>query len=94
MAKRPTIGKDPFDLRLWAGPLDAVIPDLRRPSQEQPLTPAEEVEALKVRLAAQEAEIQALRAELARLKGGPPEPASGSRTPEPRWVTLRKLGKI
>lgn len=102
MAKRPTIGKNPLDFRLGESPLDVVVPDLRaRPPKFRPPLQGEEVATLKAQLAAKEAEIQALKAELARLQDGPPKTETsprkaepGSPKPEPRWVTLRKLGKL
>lgn len=101
MAKRPTIGKNPLDALVPESHLDAVVPDLRggtAAAREHPRR--EKVEELKARLAAQEAEIQTLRNEVAKLKEKPVEPrkvpaVAEPRKPtastEPRWVTLQKL---
>jgi len=102
MAKRPTIGRNPLDALLPESHLDAVVPDLLAgaPAAREPLQ-REKVEDLRDRLASQEAEIQALRDEVAKLQGKPAEPRKPptaaeprkpSASPEPRWVTLQKLG--
>lgn len=104
MAKRPTIGKNPLDTLVSENHLDVLVPDLlTTPPKERGDLKQENVEKLKERLMAQEAEIQALRDEMVRLQGKPGEAEPGKAKPaesrdrptaaEPRWVALQRLGE-
>jgi len=105
MAKRPTIGKNPLDTLVSENHLDVLVPDLlATPPKERGDLKQENVEKLKERLMAKEAEIQALRDEMVRMQGKPAKaeqkkakPAESRDRPaaaEPRWITLQKLGDI
>lgn len=93
MAKRPTIGNNPLDARMPASHLDAVVPDLLTspPKKKAPLKPAGEEKPQTQ--AARDAENQALREEVARLKEQVEELKNRLAQAEPRWVTLQRLGR-
>lgn len=93
MAKRPTIGNNPLDALMPESHLDTVVPNLltRPPQEKPPLKPAGEEEPQAQ--AARDAENQALREEVARLKEQVEELKNRLAQAEPRWVTLRRLGQ-
>jgi len=86
MAKRPTIGSNPLDALMPESHLDTVVPDLLAgpPKAKAPLP--EGGQDMQARLAALEAENQALREQVEELKNLLAQA-------EPRWVTLRRLGE-
>jgi multidrug resistance efflux pump len=85
MAKRPTIGSNPLDALLPESHLDTVVPDLLTSSSKAKAPLPEGEQEMQARLAALEAENQALRAQVEELKNRLAQA-------EPRWVTLRRLG--
>jgi predicted nucleic acid-binding Zn-ribbon protein len=94
MAKRPTIGKNPLDTLVAESHLDAVVPDLftSQPQKQAPPKP-EGAGDLQAKLAAREAENQALQKEVEKLKGQVKELQERLAQAEPRWVTLRRLAE-
>jgi hypothetical protein len=98
MAKRRTIGENPLDAVISEHPWDAVVSDpLADPKMKGPqLQPEKQLGAeLTPRLAALEAEINAVKGEVAQLRARVTAlEAAGQAPSEPWWVTrLReKLG--
>ena len=85
MAKRPTIGSNPLDALMPESHLDTVVPDLLSTPKAKAPRPAGDQD-MQARLAALEAENQALRKQVEELK-------QRLAQAEPRWVTLRRLGE-
>ncbi len=92
MAKRPTIGRNPLDtLVVTESHLDKVVPDLvTRPPEVQASLKQEEVAELQASLTAKEAENQALREEVAKLKAQVYELKKRLDQGDPLLVNLRK----
>ena len=86
MAKRPTIGSNPLDALMPESHLDTVVPDLLTSHPKAKARFPEGEQDIKARLAALEAENQALREQVEELK-------KRLAQAEPRWVTLRRLGE-
>ncbi len=92
MAKRPTIGRNPLDAMVVVeSHLDKVVPNLVTgpPAVQAPLK-QEEVAELQASLAAKEAENQALREEVAKLKTQVYELKKRLDQGDPLLVNLRK----
>ncbi len=97
MAKRPTIGRNPLDTLVAESHLDAVVPDLvtSQPKAQKAQAPPKPAGAgdLQAKLAAREAENQALQKEVEKLKEQVKELKERLAQAEPRWVTLRRLAE-
>ena len=93
MAKRPTIGTNPLDALMPESHLDAVVPDLLTgPSKGKAPLKSRDEGGLQKHSAAQKAENQALREEVAKLREQVAELKQRLAQAEPRWVTLQRLG--
>ena len=86
MAKRPTIGSNPLDALMPESHLDTVVPDLLTSTPKAKVHLPQGEQDMQARLAALEAENQALREQVEELKNLLAQA-------EPRWVTLRRLGE-
>lgn len=83
MARRPTIGENPLDAVVAETHLDTVVPPggPKTVRQQEEATPE-----IQKHLALLEAEVKALKAEIALLRGKMMELQVRMPPPEPRWV--------
>ena len=86
MAKRPTIGENPFDEVMAETPLDAVVPLSGPRSEVRQTPPAEPAPEVQKRLAALEAEVKVLQGEISLLRAKMMAMPVRLPPPEPRWV--------
>jgi predicted RNase H-like nuclease (RuvC/YqgF family) len=95
MAKRPTIGRNPLDTLVTESHLDKVVPDLvTSPPHVQASSQQDEVAELKALLETREAENQALRDEVAKLKAQVYELKRRLDQGDPFLINLKKRFKL